>query len=651
MSAWGSKNLRFRGVSRVLTLFVSVMALMVAAVPAANATIARPVLTVSGTTLSWGALSGVNSYLLATIRNPTTTRDTTYQAVTGTSFKPPAVPGQSVKYGLRANVTAAPWSVEVTINWPVPPPPKPVLTVSGTTLKWGALSGITSYRLATIRNPTTTRDTTYQTVTGTSFSPPSVPGESVNYGLRADVSGAPWGAEVTINWPVPPPPRPVLTVSGTTINWGALSGVSSYVLATIRNPTTTRDTTYQTVTGTSFSPPSVPGESVGYGLSANVSGAPWASEVTIDWPANTAGSTVVSGTTTTTTTTSTSTTSAAAPASSGGVSGGLDVGLNTDIGGWGTSQAQRMNQIENQTATKWIREAFDWSQIEPQNGSYDFSNYDTLVTLAAQNGVHILANLLSAPSWAAATWNTIPSDPSAYASFVATVVSRYGPHGSFWTNHPTLTKDPITTYELLNEPYYDNGDNGDYNPGRYARLIKAAGAAGHTADPSAQFLLAAENQSQLVSGTWTWWIDALYQAVPDLNTYYDGIAVHPYGTDLTSASFPGYDQIRRVESIHQQFSTHNAADKPLWITEIGWPTCTNGGSDRCTTATGQANDLTTVFNYARGSWKSYVQAVFIYGYQDNDPNSADPENDYGIVANDGTPKPALSVFKTQLALP
>ena len=115
---------------------------------------------------------------------------------------------------------------------------------------------------------------------------------------------------------------------------------------------------------------------------------------------------------------------------------------------------------------------------------------------------------------------------------------RYGPHGSFWTSHPTLTKTPITTFELWNEPYYDNGDNGDYNPGRYARLVKAAGAAGHAADPSAKFLIAAENQCALVSGTWVWWIDALYQAVPDLNNYFDGVAVHPYGTDLTNVSYP-----------------------------------------------------------------------------------------------------------------
>jgi hypothetical protein len=338
------------------------------------------------------------------------------------------------------------------------------------------------------------------------------------------------------------------------------------------------------------------------------------------------------------------------------VSGRLDVGLNTNVGGW-SDEAARMDEIESQSGTKWMREAFDWSQMEPRRGTYDFSRYDWLVTLAAQNKVHLVANLVHTPSWAGAAWNTIPSDPSGFAEFVSTIVGRYGPHGSFWSTHPDLPKVPVRTYELFNEPYYDNGNAGDYDPGRYARLVKAAGAAGHSADRGAEFLLAAENEARSVGGSWMWWVAALYQAVPDLNDYFDGVAVHPYGTDLTNLSYPtpgraytGYDQIRRVESIRREFVAHDAADKPLWLTEVGWPTCTDGGSSRCTTTTGQAQRIQSVFDYARRTWKDYVQGIFVYGYQDNGQNSADPDNDYGLVTWSGAAKPSLAVFKDQLAL-
>jgi hypothetical protein len=275
--------------------------------------------------------------------------------------------------------------------------------------------------------------------------------------------------------------------------------------------------------------------------------------------------------------------------------------------------------------------------------------------VAARKGVHILPTLMDTPSWDGPTWNAIPANPSDYARYVAAVVGRYGPHGSFWSAHPGLPNDAIGTFELWNEPYYTNGDDGQYDPARYARLVKAAAIAGRAADSGARFLLAAENESQYVDSTWVWWIQALYQAVPDLNNYFDGVAVHPYGNDLTGYSYPrvgraydGYDQIRRVEAIHQEFVNHGAADKQLWITEIGWPTCT-GGSIRCTTEAGQASDLSTVFTYAHTTWRSYVHSVFVYHYEDLGENSSDPENDYGLTTYTHAPKPALAVFRAAAA--
>ena len=335
------------------------------------------------------------------------------------------------------------------------------------------------------------------------------------------------------------------------------------------------------------------------------------------------------------------------------LSGSLIIGVNGNASGWGgPSTAGRLNQIVSQTGVRWMREQFFWSTIEPAPGVFSFSYFDHFVQLAAERGVHLLPLLFDSPSWAAPSWNALPADPATYAAYVAAVVRRYGPHGSFWTQHPSLAPYAIHTFELWNEPYYDNGNDGNYDPAAYANLVKAAATAGRAADPSAKFLLAAENQVAKVGSSWVWWIDALYQALPDLNRYFDGVAVHPYGDDLTDLTYPtpgqpytGYEQIRRVASIHQEFVHHGAGDKPLWITEIGWPTCTDGGSDRCTTQAGQAADLSTVFSYARTIWKSYVQAVFVYGYQDNGPDSSDPENDYGLVYYNGIAKPALNVFK------
>ena len=342
---------------------------------------------------------------------------------------------------------------------------------------------------------------------------------------------------------------------------------------------------------------------------------------------------------------------AAAPAS---LSSGLVVGLNANAAGWGgASTADRLDLVTGATDTKWLREEIDWATVEPQPGVFDFSYYDHFMQLAGQRGLHILALLYDTPSWAGAAYNAIPSDPTAFAQYVAAVVGRYGTHGSFWAQNPALHPAPITTWELWNEPYLGSGDNGVYDPARYARLVKAAGTAGHAVDPYAKFLLGAEMQSALTNGAWQWWVDALYQAVPDLNSYFDGVAVHDYGSDVSTLNpivagqpYDNYGHIRRIEDIRRQLLSHNAAGKPFWITEAGWSTCSDSSS--CVTPAQQASNLSTLFGYIQGSWSGFVQGAFIYSYGDG-ANPSSTQGGYGLTYLDGSAKPALAVFQREAA--
>jgi hypothetical protein len=302
-----------------------------------------------------------------------------------------------------------------------------------------------------------------------------------------------------------------------------------------------------------------------------------------------------------------------------------------------------------------MREEFDWATIEPQPGVFNFSYYDHFMLLAAQRGLHILAMLYDTPSWAGPASNAIPSDPSAFAQFVTAVVNHYGSNGSFWAQNPSLKGSAITTWEVWNEPFGSSFNDGDYDPGRYARLVKAAGSAGHAADPNAKFLLASEMSSARdANGDWQWWTDAMYQAVPDLNNYFDGVASHDYGNDTTTLNpiipgqpYPNFGHILRINDLRQQFINHGAADKPFWITEIGWSTC-NDNPGTCVTPAEQATNLTTLFNDIHGPWSSFVQAVFIYQYGDQS-TSGSTQDSYGLTNHDGSPKPALAIFQQQAA--
>ncbi len=84
---------------------------------------AAPQLTLSGQTLSWNVVAGVNTYVLVT---RVAGKADQYSAVTGTSFTPPALAGTTVHYSVRTAVEGSAWSAEASISYPAPPPPPPV---------------------------------------------------------------------------------------------------------------------------------------------------------------------------------------------------------------------------------------------------------------------------------------------------------------------------------------------------------------------------------------------------------------------------------------------------------------------------------------------------------------------------------------------
>jgi exo-beta-1,3-glucanase (GH17 family) len=137
----------------------------------------------------------------------------------------------------------------------------------------------------------------------------------------------------------------------------------------------------------------------------------------------------------------------------------------------------------------------------------------------------------------------------------------------------------------------------------------------------------------------------MYAAVPDLGRYFDAVSVHPYGGD-PDVYTPGSDtdnQPGRLEQVHAEFAAHGDANKPLWVTEIGWSTCVGGSG--CVTEAEQARYLEEFLHDAVTIWRSYVRAVFVYDLRDIAPTPADdPEAWFGLLRPDLSRKPAWSVL-------
>ncbi|HEY3021985.1 MAG TPA: hypothetical protein VGJ32_17430 [Solirubrobacteraceae bacterium] len=335
---------------------------------------------------------------------------------------------------------------------------------------------------------------------------------------------------------------------------------------------------------------------------------------------------------------------AGAPAPGARPAAGLAVSLNFLSGKGLCDQLARARR----SGARLIRDDLVWADVEPAPGKLRWARYDAIVDRAARYGLTVLPIVDRSPAWAAEAPSALPRDPGTYGAFLSNVVARYGPGGSFWRSRPRLARFAPRFFEVWNEPYFGPFANLRPDPAEYARLVKAAVGAARRANPRARFLVEAE--------TSIWdpdarrdvdWVGDMYRAVPDLGDYADAVAVHPY-----SSLPPGYrrdeppvrQQTRRLEELHATLAAHGDGDVPLWITEIGWPTCSKGRT--CVSEATQAQDLASAFDLARRRWR-YVRALFVYRL--DDLRGTGRESAFGLLRLDGSPKPAWDAFRRAAA--
>jgi hypothetical protein len=151
-----------------------------------------PRLSVSGGSLSWAGLAGIRTYVL---RRRVPGQGDFYTVVHGRSATPPAVPGATVSYAVRTTARWSFWSVEAAVSYPsaslVPSGRRaaPTLTISGQTLSWTAIPGVSAYIVV---RSLAGHPAQYSAVTGASFTMPAVLGATAHYRVRSAVAGSAW---------------------------------------------------------------------------------------------------------------------------------------------------------------------------------------------------------------------------------------------------------------------------------------------------------------------------------------------------------------------------------------------------------------------------------------------------------------------------
>src|SRR5262249_30620389 len=134
--------------------------------------------------------------------------------------------------------------------------------------------------------------------------------------------------------------------------------------------------------------------------------------------------------------------------------------------------------------------------------------------------------------------------------------------------------------------------------------------------------------------------------IPNLNSLFYAFADHPYwyGHDPSEAGDNG--PFERIDTLRERMNFHGAGAKPIYITEYGESTADCG--EQCVSEEVQAQHLQEMLNavVTRKDWG--VEMFLVFQLRDRGTDSGDREQQFGLLREDDTPKPAYSILQSAM---
>ncbi len=248
-------------------------------------------------------------------------------------------------------------------------------------------------------------------------------------------------------------------------------------------------------------------------------------------------------------------------------------GLHMDLAFNGNA-AERTRTIQNAVAikTQISRNSFAWSQVEPTRGNRDWRLTDSVVDELIANGIEPLMVIYGSPSWAngvsASVTNAflyVPTEETAFAAWVTQYASFAGAAAARY-------RGKVRKWELWNEENQHYFWKPSANVDQYVRWYTAVAQAIKAADPGAEVAvggLAGLCCAESIDYNGKQFLELLYQhqIVPE------AVAVHPYALSWQAPDvhIQYQNNFDDIELMHGVMIAHGQADKPIWVTEWGWP--------------------------------------------------------------------------------
>lgn len=276
--------------------------------------------------------------------------------------------------------------------------------------------------------------------------------------------------------------------------------------------------------------------------------------------------------------------------------------------------AEKELQRMRQAGIGWARADFSWGGVQrKKDGAWQFDHLDKVIGWAEANRVTLLPILNYSVPWATPAHEHLDQ----WQAYVRAVVGRYHKRLRYW--------------EVWNEQnlkhFWPNPSAADY-----VKLLRVSHQVIKGIDPGLVVVYGG------TAGVPFDYLEATYKAGG--GKLFDVMNVHPYSWPTP----PERALYNHLVAVRELMKKHGDAAKPVWATEIGWPTHTG---KRSVDEARQAEMLARAYLLALHAG---VEVVFWYEFVSMGRHADDPESHFGILRKDLTPKPAMQAYDTLIRL-
>lgn len=206
---------------------------------------------------------------------------------------------------------------------------------------------------------------------------------------------------------------------------------------------------------------------------------------------------------------------------------------------WQMNTAEMQMKKAQELGFAYIRSDFCWREFVKPDGTLDTQKFDALYSWSKKYSVRMLPLL----GYESVRGIHPLDDPNGWLDFVTTLVKRYG---EYWP-----------AYEIWNEPNSPFFWKRDPSAWDYARLLEVTYKAIHEIKPDATVVFGG------LAGVPVSFLNEALEA--GAGEYCDALAVHPYATEPEEAA-------AKIDDAREALKAHGVGDKPVWVTEMGYPT-------------------------------------------------------------------------------